>query len=92
MYSSSRRYRKNDWWDLMTVIDQELERDCGPETYYHILDELKWRMVDSISEGATFKINNKVKEVVARMAEDRREWDGSHGIIPELESLVKFFG
>ncbi len=63
MYSESRRYKKNDWWDLVTVIEQELERSKSYETYFNIADELKWRIVDSISEGANFKIRNKAKEL-----------------------------
>ena len=65
MYSDSRRYRKNDWWDLVTVIEQELERSKKYETYFYIVDELKWRIVDSLSEGASFKVRKKAKEIQA---------------------------
>lgn len=90
MYGSSRRYRKNDWWDFMTVIDQELERDDGAETYYHILDELKWRMVDSVSEGATFKIKKKAQELGERMAESKKSWNADEALVLEVNSLLEF--
>ncbi|GEM_PF-4795259 len=63
MYTNSRRYRKNDWWDLVTVIEQELDKSKSYETYFYIVDELKWRIVDSVSEGANYKIRNKAKEI-----------------------------
>jgi predicted protein tyrosine phosphatase len=61
-----RRYHKNDWWDLMVVIDQELEKSNTYKTYVNIADELKWRLVDSISEGANHKIKAKMKELKVR--------------------------
>ncbi|WP_372655497.1 hypothetical protein [Halobacteriovorax sp.] len=76
MYNDSRRYRKNDWWDLVTVIEQELERSKSYDTYFYIVDELKWRIVDSVSEGANFKIRNKAKEIQKRFHEDCSELDG----------------
>lgn len=76
MYNDSRRYRKNDWWDLVTVIEQELERSKSYDTYFYIVDELKWRIVDSVSEGANFKIRNKAKEIQKRFYEDCSELDG----------------
>ncbi|AYF43878.1 hypothetical protein BALOs_0868 [Halobacteriovorax sp. BALOs_7] len=91
MYSSSRRYRKNDWWDFMTVIDQELDRDEGPMTYYYILDELKWRMVDSVSEGETFKIKKKAQELKDRMEKSKQSWSlDSDATLIELNSLLEF--
>lgn len=65
MYSNSRRYRKNDWWDLVAVIEQELEKSQSYETYFYIADELKWRIIDSLSEGASFKVRKKAKELQA---------------------------
>ncbi|ATH07132.1 hypothetical protein BIY24_04025 [Halobacteriovorax marinus] len=66
MYESTRRYRKNDWWDLVVVIDQVLEKDKSFESFYYIVDELKWRIVDSVSEGGNFKIRSKAKEIKKR--------------------------
>ncbi|MGI4992091.1 hypothetical protein ACRXCV_05650 [Halobacteriovorax sp. GFR7] len=91
MYSTSRRYRKNDWWDLVAVIDQELERDDGPQTYYHILDELKWRMVESISEGSTFKIKKKAAELYDRIQVSQKKWDHIEpDLAKEIELLLEF--
>ncbi len=58
-----RKYRKNDWWDLMIVIEQELERDPSYKTFLNLADELKWRLVESISEGGNHKIRVKAKEL-----------------------------
>lgn len=58
-----RRYHKNDWWDLMIVIEQELERDGSYRTFYNIADELKWRLVESVSEGGNHKIRVKANEL-----------------------------
>lgn len=92
MYNSSRRYHKNDWWDFMIVIDQELEKDHGPQTYYYILDELKWRLVDSISEGSTYKIKKKVEDLKMRLSHDRKSWSNENtSLVSELDSLVSFF-
>ncbi len=60
----TRRYRKNDWWDLVTVIEQELDRDRSYRTYYNLVDELKWRLVESVSEGGNHKIKVKAKELL----------------------------
>ena len=47
----------------MTVIEQELERDNSYKTYFYIAEELKWRLVESLSEGGNHKIRKKVSEV-----------------------------
>ncbi|EPZ49492.1 hypothetical protein M902_0838 [Bacteriovorax sp. BAL6_X] len=91
MYSSSRRYRKNDWWDLVTVIGQELEKDDGPQTYYYILDELKWRMVESISEGSTFKIKKKAIELYEQIQVSQKKWTKIEpDLAKEIELLLEF--
>lgn len=60
---TTRRYRKNDWWDLVTVIQQELERDSSYKTFFNLVDELKWRLVESVSEGGNHKIKVKGQEL-----------------------------
>lgn len=50
----------------MVVIDQELERENSHKTYLNIADELKWRLVESVSEGENFKIKSKMKEIKDR--------------------------
>ncbi|EQC47360.1 hypothetical protein [Bacteriovorax sp. Seq25_V] len=61
-----RKYKRNDWWDLLIVIEQELERSPVKETFIDLLDELRWRKVESISEGASFKINAPAKDLLER--------------------------
>ena len=50
----------------MTVIEQELERDSSYKAFLNIADELKWRLVESISEGGNHKIRVKGKELKER--------------------------
>lgn len=84
-----RRYQKNDWWDLVTVIEQELERDNSYKTYYNIADELKWRIVESISEGGHFKIQNKVREIKDRF--DKTELKNiSESELNDIHALFDF--
>lgn len=74
-----RRYKKNDWWDLMTVIEQELERDKGYKTFLNLADELKWRLVESISEGGNFKIKKRMKELQDQFQETCSDLDNLTG-------------
>lgn len=89
MYSSSRRYRKNDWWDLVTVIEQELQRSESIDTYYYIADELKWRIVESISEGGNFKIRNKAQELKNKFLKYTQE--NTVEDVARLNELVAIF-
>jgi hypothetical protein len=70
-----RRYKKLDWWDFLTVIDQELEKMPAKETYIDLIDELRMRKIESISEGATFKMKAPSKDILERfknrMSEDQ---------------------
>lgn len=91
MYGSSRRYKKNDWWDLVTVIEQELERSESLDTYYNIVDELKWRIVESISEGGNFKIRNKASELYVlfeKYLANQQEHDDEK--VLEIKSIFEF--
>lgn len=58
-----RRYKKNDWWDFCTVIEQEIARDHSIEVFINLIDELNWRKIENISEGGVYKIKSKAKEV-----------------------------
>ncbi len=87
MYSGSRRYRKNDWWDFVEVIEQELTRDPSAQTYYNIFDELKWRIVESISEGGNFKIRMKTEELKLRFEGENFE---ENQLLTEINAIISF--
>lgn len=60
---NTRRYKFNDWWDLCTVIEQEISRDPSEQTFINLADELNWRKIECVSEGGFFKIKNKALEL-----------------------------
>lgn len=51
-----RRYKKLPWFDFLEVMNQQLERKPDKTTYFELLDELRMRLLESISEGANFKL------------------------------------
>ncbi|MCR9206238.1 MAG: hypothetical protein NXH75_16770 [Halobacteriovoraceae bacterium] len=81
-----RKYRKNDWWDFMTVIEQELDRDKGYRTFLNLADELKWRLVESISEGGNFKIKKRMQELQDEFLENCSDLDK---ITPQERSEIQ---
>ncbi len=81
-----RRYKRNDWWDLLIVIEQELERAPVKETFFNILDELQWRKVESISEGASFKINSPAVALLERFEKKMQE-DPSFATSEDLDEF-----
>lgn len=92
MYSSDRRYKKNDWWDFLTVIDQELEKLPAKETFFNLIDELRMRKAESISEGATFKMKAPAKDLLERFKDrmDKDEEFASSVDLEEFNRLVDF--
>lgn len=90
MYTNSRRYRKNDWWDLVEVIEQEITRDRSAQTYYYIFDELKWRIVESISEGGNFKIRQKAKELKERFDKESFDEPQDNQLLIEIDAIISF--
>lgn len=81
-----RKYKRNDWWDLLIVIEQELERSPVKETFFNLLDELQWRKVESISEGASFKINAPALKLLERF-ENKIKEDPSFATSQDLEDF-----
>ena len=51
-----RRYKKLPWFDFLEVMNQQLERKPDKTIYFELLDELRMRLLESISEGANFKL------------------------------------
>ena len=69
-----RRFRKLDWFDLLDRIQKDLDEKPDKKIYFEFLDEFRMRLLDSISEGASFKLKAPTKEILmkfeTRMKED----------------------
>ena len=50
------RFGDLDWFDFIDLVKEKLEKKVGFRTCLEFLDELYLRKIDSVSEGATFKI------------------------------------
>ena len=60
-----RRYRKLDWWGLIDHINSALENeDTEQGVYIELLDELRMRTLESVSEGSTYKINTQANKLI----------------------------
>ncbi|OUR99847.1 hypothetical protein A9Q84_02120 [Halobacteriovorax marinus] len=51
-----RIYRKLGWWDFLDRIEFELKESPDKSVYINFLDELRMRRLESVSEGATYKL------------------------------------
>ena len=71
-----RRYKKLGWWDFLDHIESEFKEKPDKSVYIDVLDELRMRLLDSVSEGGTFKLKaptEKIKnEFVVRMNSDSK--------------------
>jgi hypothetical protein len=59
-----RRYKKLGWWDLLDQIDLQLKESPEKEVYIEILDELRMRLLESVSEGASFKLKAPAERII----------------------------
>lgn len=55
-----RRYKKLLWFELLDVIESA---DPSHEAFVEFIDEFKMRLIESISEGNTFKIKAAAKNL-----------------------------
>lgn len=51
-----RKYRKLDWFDFVDMKTRLLKKSPGKEIYIELIDELRMRKLESMSEGATYKM------------------------------------
>jgi len=65
----NRRYKKLSWFDFLDHIEDELKTLPPKESYIEILDELRMRKIESVSEGGTFKIKAPSKDIVLKFQE-----------------------
>ncbi len=70
-----RKYRKLDWFDFVDTMTRALNKNPGKEIYIEFIDELRMRKLESLSEGATFKMKAKGRELLS-LFEERMKEDG----------------
>lgn len=68
-----RKYRKLDWFDFIDTMTRALNKKPSKEVYLEFLDELRMKKFESLSEGATFKMKTKAKELLAMYQERMKE-------------------
>lgn len=70
-----RRYKKLLWFDFLDQMEVELKRFPSKEKYIELLDEIRLRRLESVSEGGTYKLKAPAKELFSkferRMSEDQ---------------------
>ena len=70
----NRRYKKLLWFDLLDVIKKELSKNPDQVVYLELMDEFRMRLLESVSEGGTFKLKVQAKELLTkfekRLSED----------------------
>lgn len=86
-----RKYKKLEWFDFLDVIERELKDIPGKTSYFEILDELRMRLIDSISEGATFKLKAPTRDLVSKF-ETRTSEDPSFANEDDLKEFIELAG
>jgi hypothetical protein len=61
-----RKYRRLGWFDFLDQIEIELKNTPDKSVYFELLGELKMRLVESVSEGAAFKMKAPSKNLLER--------------------------
>ncbi|MBH48355.1 MAG: hypothetical protein CME71_09330 [Halobacteriovorax sp.] len=64
-----RRYKKLSWFEFVDILDEQLKTSPECDVYFELMDELHWRLVESISEGASFKLKAQADKLVAHFAQ-----------------------
>jgi hypothetical protein len=59
-----RKYKRLTWFDFLDQIEKELKAGPDKSVYFEFLGELKMRLVESVSEGAAFKMKAPSKELL----------------------------
>lgn len=89
-----RRYRKLDWWGLIDHINSALENeDTEQGVYIELLDELRMRTLESVSEGSTYKINTQANKLIENFNSiaSRNPNFANSDIQNEVKDLSDFF-
>tara|TARA_R110000868_G_scaffold117600_12_gene312426 strand:+ start:38980 stop:39234 length:255 start_codon:yes stop_codon:yes gene_type:complete len=80
-----RRYKKLSWFELVDIIDEQLKSAPARDIYFDLMDELHWRLVESISEGGSYKLKAQAQKLVEHF--EQCELDG----LEELKELASKF-
>lgn len=85
-----RKYRKLDWFDFLDTMTRTLNKNPEQEIYVEFIDELRMKKLESLSEGATFKMKAKAKELLA-MYEKRMQEEGfaTEENLKEVKQLIE---
>ena len=86
-----RKYRKLDWFNFLDYIEKELEGEPDSKIYFELMDEICVRKLESISEGATYKLKAPSIDILKRF-ELRVSKDPSFTTeekVKEFKALVK---
>lgn len=81
-----RRYKKLLWFDFLEVMNQQLEEKPDKVIFFELLDELRMRLLESISEGANFKLKAPAIRLLQEF-ETRMKLEPSFANTSELEEL-----
>jgi len=69
-----RKYKKLQWFDFLDRIEVELAKSPDKKVYFELMDEIRMRLLESVSEGGTFKLkkptNNLLERFKKRLDED----------------------
>jgi hypothetical protein len=71
-----RKYKNLRWFEFLEYTKKELGEKPAPSVYFEILDEIKMRSVESISEGFSFKLKAPTKDLLKQF-KTRQENDSS---------------
>jgi hypothetical protein len=83
-----RRYKKLDWWSFVEHIDLALDKDeTTQESYIELLDEIRMRLLESVSEGASYKF----KKQAQRLLTSYRSKFARSEDLAEIIELEEFF-
>lgn len=68
-----RRYKALGWFDLLDKLEEELSKDPPKERYFDFLDEFRMRLIESVSEGASYKLRNPTLALIERFQQRQAE-------------------
>ncbi len=85
-----RKYRRLQWFDFLEKIESELTVLPQENVYFELLDEIRMRKVESVSEGACFKMKAPAMELLEKFEtrlEENSQFSSPDNLI-EFKSLV----
>lgn len=64
-----RKYRRLGWFDFLDRIELELKAKPDKKMYSALLDEIRMRRLESVSEGGVYKLRAPANEIFQRFEE-----------------------